>query len=180
VNISTDKAADPSSVLGRSKLIGEQLTTGFAQKYSGRFVSVRFGNVLGSRGSLVPTLTALIGRGGPITITHPDATRYFMSASEACRLVLQSVVLEGDGGVFVLDMGKPVRIMDVAQRMLELAGSNAEVVVTGLRDGEKLHEKLHSAGTKKEATTHPASWRLNSDSVEGDWVKTQTHEILLG
>lgn len=180
VNISTDKAADPSSVLGRSKLIGEKLTSGFAKKNGARFVSVRFGNVLGSRGSLVPTLATLIERGGPITITHPDATRYFMTTPEACQLVLHSMVLEGAGDVFVLDMGEPVKILDVAQRMIELAGSHAEIVFTGLRLGEKLDEKLHSSGTTKEDTTHPLIWQMKSGAVEVDWVHTQTHEILVG
>jgi dTDP-glucose 4,6-dehydratase len=180
VNISTDKAADPSSVLGRSKLIGEKLTTGFAQKHGARFVSVRFGNVLGSRGSLVPTLATLIERGGPVTITHPDATRYFMTTPEACQLVLHSMVLEGDGDVFLLDMGNPVRILDVAQKMIELAGSDAEIVFTGLREGEKLDEKLHSSDTAMGQTTHPLIWQMTSDSFDAQWVREQSYEVLTG
>ena len=180
VNISTDKAADPSSVLGRSKLIGEKLTTGFAQKHGARFVSVRFGNVLGSRGSLVPTLATLIERGGPVTITHPDATRYFMTTPEACQLVLHSIVLEGAGDVFVLDMGNPVRILDVAQKMIELAGSDAEIVFTGLREGEKLDEKLHSSDTAMGQTTHPLIWQMTSDSYDARWVREQSYEVLTG
>lgn len=180
VNISTDKAADPSSVLGRSKLIGEKLTTGFAQKHGARFVSVRFGNVLGSRGSLVPTLATLIERGGPVTITHPDATRYFMTTPEACQLVLHSMVLEGDGDVFVLDMGNPVRILDVAQKMIELAGSDAEIVFTGLREGEKLDEKLHSSDTAMGQTTHPLIWQMTSHSFDARWVREQSYEVLTG
>ena len=180
VNISTDKAADPSSVLGRSKLIGEKLTTGFARNHSARFVSVRFGNVLGSRGSLVPTLATLIDRGGPVTVTHPDATRYFMTTPEACQLVLHSMVLEGDGDVFVLDMGDPVRILDVAQKMIELAGSDAEIVFTGLREGEKLDEILHSSETAMGQTAHPLIWQMTSDSFDARWVRKQSYEVLIG
>ena len=180
VNISTDKAADPSSVLGRSKLIGEKLTTGFAKNHGSRFVSVRFGNVLGSRGSLVPTLATLIERGGPVTITHPDATRYFMTTPEACQLVLHSIILDGAGDVFVLDMGKPVKILDVAQKMIELAGSDVEIVFTGLRQGEKVDETLHSSDTAMEVTAHPLIWRIISDSLDSRWVRERSYEVLTG
>lgn len=180
VNVSTDKAADPSSVLGRSKLLGEKLTTWFSKNYEGRFVSVRFGNVLGSRGSLVPTLAALIDAGKPLTITHPDATRYFMTAPEACQLVLQSTVLAGDGDVFVLDMGDPVKIVDVAARMIELTGSTSPIVFTGLREGEKLVERLYAAGTAKQETSHSLIWQMKSDCISPDWVYGKTFKILFG
>jgi dTDP-glucose 4,6-dehydratase len=142
VNISTDKAADPSSVLGASKKLTEGLTSWFGQDVSARYLSVRFGNVLGSRGSLIPTFEKLIERGGPITVTHPDATRYFMTIPEACQLVLQSGASGRTQDVLVLDMGKPVKILDIAVKMIEASGKKIEVVFTGLRPGEKLHEDL--------------------------------------
>lgn len=165
VNISTDKAADPSSVLGRSKLLAEQLTAWFGHISHGKFVSVRFGNVLGSRGSLVPTVSTLIEMGKPITITHPDATRYFMTTPEACQLVLQATVLRNGGDVFILNMGEPVRILDVVLRILELAGSTVRPVFTGLRKGEKLHEELHSSGLPLEDSGHPLIWQIKSEKL---------------
>lgn len=144
VNISTDKAADPTSVLGHSKKLGEQLTAWASSQGSGNFLSVRFGNVLGSRGSLVPTLTHMIESGGPVLITDPRATRYFMTISEACQLVLQAGTAVAKASVFVLDMGLPVRILDVAERMIDMASRDIDIVFTGLRPGEKLHETLSS------------------------------------
>ena len=142
INISTDKAADPTSVLGVSKKLTEGLTSWFAQETNSEYLSVRFGNVLGSRGSLVPTFTALIERGGPLTITHPEVTRYFMTIPEACQLVLQAGALGRPQDVLVLDMGEPVKILDIANKMIEISGKKIEIVFTGLRPGEKLHEDL--------------------------------------
>jgi dTDP-glucose 4,6-dehydratase len=142
VNISTDKAADPSSVLGASKKLAEGLTSWFGQQTSAKFLSVRFGNVLGSRGSIIPTFAKLIERGGPITITHPEVTRYFMTIEEACQLVLQAGASGNAQDVLVLDMGKPVKILDIAAKMIEASGKKIDVVYTGLRSGEKLHEDL--------------------------------------
>jgi dTDP-glucose 4,6-dehydratase len=149
VNISTDKAADPSSVLGRSKLTTERLTAGVPnQPISGReskFISVRFGNVIGSNGSFIHTFRYQIKHGGPLTITHPDVTRFFMTVSEAVHLVLQSVLVGQHGETLILDMGEPVRIADIAKRMIEVSGRPIEIVYTGLRPGEKLHETLYIA-----------------------------------
>jgi FlaA1/EpsC-like NDP-sugar epimerase len=149
VNISTDKAADPSSVLGRSKLTTERLTAGVPnQSISGReskFISVRFGNVIGSNGSFIHTFRYQIKHGGPLTITHPDVTRFFMTVSEAVHLVLQSVLVGQHGETLILDMGEPVRIADIAKRMIEVSGRPIEIVYTGLRPGEKLHETLYIA-----------------------------------
>jgi FlaA1/EpsC-like NDP-sugar epimerase len=155
INISTDKAADPSSILGKSKRIAEQLTAWAGSQNSGSYLSVRFGNVLGSRGSLVPTVAHLIEAGGPVTITHPDATRYFMTIPEACQLVLQAGVSSDPGSVYVLDMGEPVRVLDVISRMIEMSGRKIDVIYTGLRAGEKLHEVLHSEGASLDDTAHP-------------------------
>ena len=142
VNISTDKAADPTSVLGCTKLLAERLTADAATRTKGKFVSVRFGNVLGSRGSVLPTFRAQIEAGGPVTVTHPDVTRYFMTTEEAVSLVMQSSVIGSPGEVLVLDMGEPVRIDDVARRLIARSGRTIEIRYTGLRPGEKLHERL--------------------------------------
>lgn len=155
VNISTDKAASPTSVLGYSKRIAERLTADFARTHPGRYVSVRFGNVLGSRGSVVPAFTEQIRRGGPVTVTHPDVERYFMLIPEACQLVLQSAAIGRDGQVMVLDMGTPVKIVKVAQTLIEMSGKQIPVVYTGLRRGEKLTEELFMAGEHQQATAHP-------------------------
>lgn len=154
VNISTDKAADATSVLGTTKRIAEQLTAWHAERSQGHFISVRFGNVLGSRGSMLHTFTTQIEAGGPVTVTHPDVTRYFMTIPEACELVVQAGTMGRSGDVMVLEMGEPVKILDVARRMIELShATGVEIVFTGLRPGEKLHEKLfsdeeHAAGTE--------------------------------
>ena len=142
VNISTDKAADPTSVLGLSKRVAERITADFAQNAEGSYMSVRFGNVLGSRGSVLTAWTAQIAQGGPVTVTHPDVTRYFMTVHEACQLVLQAGAIGRDGEVMILDMGEPVRLDDVARKLIEQSGKDIEIVYTGLREGEKLDEIL--------------------------------------
>lgn len=149
VNVSTDKAADPVNVLGMTKRIGEMLTAWYADNGM-ESVSVRFGNVLGSSGSVVPIFREQIRRGGPVTVTDPEVTRFFMTIEEAAFLVVNAAALAGDGEVMVLDMGDPVRIVDLARSLIdELApGSDIEVVFTGLRPGEKLHEVLVGAGDR--------------------------------
>jgi FlaA1/EpsC-like NDP-sugar epimerase len=156
VNISTDKAADSTSVLGTTKRIAEQLTAWYAGRGKGHFISVRFGNVLGSRGSMLHTFNAQIEAGGPITVTHPDVTRYFMTIPEACELVVQAGTMGRSGDVMVLEMGTPVKILDVAKRMIELSNARGvEIVFTGLRPGEKLHECLFSDDEHAVVTEHP-------------------------
>jgi FlaA1/EpsC-like NDP-sugar epimerase len=155
VNVSTDKAANPSSVLGHSKRLAERLTAWFGAATGKGYVSVRFGNVLGSRGSVLPLFTALLEDGRPLTVTHPDATRYFMSIVEACQLVIQAGAFGRAGEVLVLDMGQPVRILDVARRMIEHSGRDVEIVFTGLRAGEKLHEELVGDGELAHHPVHP-------------------------
>jgi len=162
VNISTDKAADPSSVLGRSKLLSEQLTEWASDQGEGNYLSVRFGNVLGSRGSLVPTLAYLLDNNLPVTITHPDATRYFMTIPEACQLVMQAGTERSASSIFILDMGEPVKILDVARRMIELSGKDIDIVYTGLRKGEKLHESLHMYGEDLVTSSHELIWTAKS------------------
>ncbi|MGZ5405519.1 MAG: polysaccharide biosynthesis protein, partial [Nocardioides sp.] len=142
VNISTDKAANPSSVLGYSKRVAERITANRAQRTGHHFVSVRFGNVLGSRGSVLTAFASQIATGGPVTVTHPDVTRYFMTIEEACELVVQAAAIGRPGEALVLDMGNPVRIQDMARQLIAQNGRPLEVVYTGLRPGEKLHEEL--------------------------------------
>jgi FlaA1/EpsC-like NDP-sugar epimerase len=142
VNISTDKAVNPISVLGYTKRLGEQLTAGMAQESDGVYLSVRFGNVLGSRGSVLTTFRAQIAAGGPVTVTHPNVTRYFMTVEEAVELVIQAGAVGRDGEVLVLDMGDPVGIREVASQMVAASGQPIEIVYTGLRPGEKITEEL--------------------------------------
>lgn len=155
VNISTDKAADATSVLGQTKRLAERLTAWYAAAHDLPYVSVRFGNVLGSRGSVLYTFRAQIERGGPITVTHPDVTRYFMTIPEACQLVLQAAVIGRPGDVLVLDMGEPVKIVDVAERLIAESGKEIEIEFTGLRPGEKLHEVLFSSYEEGAVSDHP-------------------------
>ncbi|GAA5147533.1 nucleoside-diphosphate sugar epimerase/dehydratase [Nocardioides marinquilinus] len=154
VNISTDKAADPTSVLGLSKRVAERVTADVARDASGTYMSVRFGNVLGSRGSVLTAWAAQIARGGPVTVTHPDVTRYFMTIHEACQLVLQAGAIGRDGEVMVLDMGEPVRVDDVARQLIAQSGRDIEIVYTGLREGEKLDEVLIAHGEADRRPVH--------------------------
>ncbi len=155
VNVSTDKAADPTSVLGYTKRISERLTAHVAGDADGVFLSVRFGNVLGSRGSVLDTFQAQLACGGPITVTHPEVTRFFMTTAEAVELLIQAGGIGGPGEVLVLDMGEPVRIADVARRLAELTQPDVEVVYTGLRPGEKLDEVLFGADEVDRRPNHP-------------------------
>jgi len=156
VNVSTDKAADASSVLGQSKRLAERLTSFYALRHGLNYVSVRFGNVLGSRGSVIHSFKAQIERGGPVTVTHPEVTRYFMTIPEACELVLQAAAIGKPGDVLVLDMGQPVRIVDVAKRLIEVSGRHdIEIRYTGLRPGEKMHEVLFGESESGVESAHP-------------------------
>jgi FlaA1/EpsC-like NDP-sugar epimerase len=155
VNISTDKAANATSVLGHSKRLAERLTAWAARETGKKYLSVRFGNVLGSRGSLVPVFAAMIEAGGPLTLTDREVTRFFMSIPEACHLVVQAGGIGGPGEVLILDMGEPVRILDIAERMIARSGKDIDIVVTGLREGEKLHEELVSDGELTHRPVHP-------------------------
>jgi FlaA1/EpsC-like NDP-sugar epimerase len=156
VNISTDKAADASSVLGRTKRVAEQLTSFAGKQLDGTYLSVRFGNVLGSRGSVLPLFRAQLEQGGPITVTHPEVTRFFMTIPEACELVIQAGALDShDGKVLVLDMGEPVRIADLARRLIAECDRPVEIVYTGLRPGEKMHEVLFAPDEQPEISEHP-------------------------
>lgn len=155
INISTDKAANPTCVLGYSKRITERLTASYGQRASGTYASVRFGNVLGSRGSMLGTFIEQIEAGGPVTVTHPDIARFFMTIPESVQLVLQAAALANPGEVLILDMGDEVRIRDVARRLIERSGRDIDIVYTGLRTGEKLHEELLGDGEVDNRPNHP-------------------------
>lgn len=178
VNISTDKAVDPVSVLGRSKRIGERLVADTAAHADGTYVSVRFGNVLGSRGSVLTTFTEQIAAGGPITVTHPDVTRFFMTIPEAAQLVVHAAAIGRPGEALVLDMGTPVRIEDVARHMMELSGRSVPIVHTGLRPGEKLHESLFGPGERDHRPIHPAVSHVDVPALPVSWA--QEHADLVG
>jgi FlaA1/EpsC-like NDP-sugar epimerase len=156
VNISTDKAANPISVLGYSKRIAERITAYFgSQSSSAKFISVRFGNVLGSRGSVLMSFRDQIEKGGPVTVTHKGVTRYFMTISESVQLVIQAGAIGSSGEVLVLDMGSPVSIYDVAARLVRNSQKNVEIEIVGLRAGEKVHEELFGDGEVDTRPKHP-------------------------
>jgi FlaA1/EpsC-like NDP-sugar epimerase len=168
VFISTDKAVNPSGVMGTTKWLGEMYIKSKADKSRTRFAAVRFGNVLGSSGSVLPIFIEQIRRGRPITITHPEMTRYFMSIPEACNLVLQAAELAERGEIFVLDMGQPVKIVDLAHRLIKHAGlrsgDDVPIVYTGIRPGERLSEQLYHKEEQAIRTAVPGVWLLSSSS----------------
>ena len=169
VMISTDKAVQPSSVMGATKRLAEMVVLDAARRSSEAFTVVRFGNVLGSRGSIVPLFKQQISRGGPITVTHPEMQRYFMTIPEAAHLVLQAAAMGKSGETFALNMGKQVRIQELAEDLIRLSGlepgKDIEIAFTGIRPGEKLSEALWEEGARYEATTHPDIFRLAEDEL---------------
>jgi FlaA1/EpsC-like NDP-sugar epimerase len=170
--ISTDKAVNPANVMGATKRVAEIYCQSFAQRSRTRFITVRFGNVLGSAGSVIPIFQQQIKAGGPVTVTHKDMTRYFMTIPEATQLIMQSAVMGQGGEIFVLDMGEPVRISYLAEQMIRLSGKipgqEIEIVYTGLRPGEKLYEELFYTQEEYKPTGHDKI--LLARSVEVDWA----------
>ena len=159
VLISTDKAVNPTNIMGASKRLAELMVQGVAPEFAAtQFVSVRFGNVLGSSGSVVPLFTAQIARGGPVTVTHPDVVRYFMTIPEAAQLVMQAGLMGRSGQIFVLDMGEPMKIVDLASMLIRLSGKtehDIKIIYTGLRPGDKLFEELLANDETTLSTPHP-------------------------
>lgn len=205
VLISTDKAVNPVSVMGMSKRVAEMITLALGEETPTRCMAVRFGNVLGSRGSVMPIFLEQIRRGGPVTVTHPEMERYFMTTSEAVLLVLQAAAMGKGGEVFVLDMGKPVKILDIAKELIRFHGLEPDkdipIVFTGIRPGEKLREEILTAEEGTEVTKHKQIYvakmgkRLSSEALqrklgdlaeliekrpEGDKIKKMFAEIIRG
>jgi FlaA1/EpsC-like NDP-sugar epimerase len=167
INVSTDKAVNPVNVMGATKRLAEMLVKDIAGEYPETvYASVRFGNVLGSRGSVVPTFKQQIEAGGPVTVTHPEMIRYFMTIPEAVSLILQAGAMADAYGTYVLEMGRPVRITDLARKMIEIMGApNVQIKFIGLRPGEKLKEELFEEGEARKQTEHPMVFRLISENT---------------
>jgi FlaA1/EpsC-like NDP-sugar epimerase len=182
VMVSTDKAVNPTNVMGASKRIAEMYVQSLGQTCSTRFVTTRFGNVLGSNGSVIPIFKKQIERGGPVTVTHPEITRYFMTIPEACQLVLEAGTIGQGGEIFIFDMGKSVKIVDLVRKMIKLygltVGKDIEIVYTGLRPGEKLYEELLNDKENTLPTHHPQIMRAKVQEFDHAIVRAQVDDLI--
>jgi FlaA1/EpsC-like NDP-sugar epimerase len=182
VLVSTDKAVNPKTVMGQSKAVCEWVVEAYGARedIATRFVAVRFGNVLGSSGSVIPIFRRQIEKGGPLTVTHPEMTRFFMTIPEAASLVIQSGAIGGEGHVFVLDMGEPVKIVELAEQMIRLSGKDPDEIgidFVGARPGEKLHEELWGCAESVVATAHPKINRVSGPVVDAVWLEEELGEL---
>ena len=181
VFISTDKAVNPTSVMGATKRLGEMICQTSNQKNKTKFISVRFGNVLNSRGSVIPIFREQIRKGGPVEVTHPDMKRYFMLISEACLLVMQAGAMGNGGEVFVLDMGSPVKIIDLAKDMIKLSGFEPDkdiaIVFTGIRPGEKMFEEILTAEEGTEATQNKKIFVARLSNLSPEELKNKINQL---
>ena len=183
VLVSTDKAVKPKTILGQSKAVCEWIVSAAAarERNGTHFISVRFGNVLGTSGSVIPIFRRQIAKGGPVTVTHPEMTRYFMTVPEAAQLIVQAGALGESGDIFVLDMGTPVKILELAQNMIRLSGREPDrdipIEFIGVRPGEKLHEELWAADERGEPTRHPKILRCTAPPVDPGWLDDELAEL---
>jgi FlaA1/EpsC-like NDP-sugar epimerase len=183
IMISTDKAVRPANVMGATKRVAEMITSCYASSNPTKFVSVRFGNVIGSEGSVVHLFKKQIERFGPVTVTHPEITRYFMTIPEACKLILQAGALGAGGEIFILDMGTPIKIVDMARDLIRRSGFkpgvDIEIKFTGLRPGEKLYEELITEGEGIVRTDYEKIFVLKGNGCNSNWLNPKIEEITL-
>jgi FlaA1/EpsC-like NDP-sugar epimerase len=179
--ISTDKAVNPTNIMGTTKRIAEILCQNLNRRSDTQFITVRFGNVLGSAGSVVPLFQKQLKAGGPLTVTHPDITRYFMTIPEACQLILQASLLGQGGEIFVLDMGEPIKIKFLAEQMIKLSGKrlgdDIEIKYTGLREGEKLYEELFHTSEALQDTANQKIFKAQAREVTLEVVSENLSQL---